>query len=874
MVNKCCVFNCRSNYIGQERNAVFTFPADVDMRNRWIKFVNRKDWQPSSSSVICVKHFEDKYLKKGEQDKRYRLDKTLKPIPTIYPSSAPPQTTAALSDSVNSLENFMPPSVIPTVSVPRKSPTKRIFRADELPKFIENDAISDFTCLDTSLVPPGYSFTKYDDHVVYYKLVVDSNSIPVVTECIRVDDQLHVQLFYKSLPLPLPQWFRYGRNCKLTHKSMLENFSTYIRTEGEDNASIFDELRELKFQKRPIYSAKIIRYALLLRYSSIQAYKMLLDEFPLPSLSLLEKISQGGVDPIKSAKLLLEKEKISKDVVLMIDEMYLQKSAEYCGGELIGCDEDGNLFKGLVGFMIVGLQKSIPYVIKSIPETKIEGEWLKTEIIKSIETLHSLGFSVRAVIADNHSTNVSAFSKILISNGCDKDDLAVTKDGNKIYLFFDSVHLLKNIRNNLLNNKRFLFPAFNFDGFLDPIRCEGGEISWKLLHDVHEMDEKLKSNLRKAPKLSAKALHPGNNKQSVPLVLAIFHETTSAAITSYFPQCNDASNFLKLINAWWVITNSKSQFNNNNLLGNAAILDDNKPNFLRSMADWIDCWQREWMANCERFTLTEQTGSALKRTLRCTASLIEDLLAEEYNYVLTSRFQSDPLERRYSQYRQMSGGRFLVGLKEVNTAEKILKIRSLLKEGINFWEEDLYADNNKSELVRKLIIEINNMCCDVDRVELSGSSREVAIYIAGYIAKKLTKQLDCRECHERLIGNLSDESDDHSYLELVSRGGLTIPSLSLSNYVCNAFAIIDFFNITIKQSGLSVRLAAETVLDKLINGVNFTCASHQNHGRRLTNRIISNIYFNNERKLSTDKVAKDDVEAFKKRQRVKRKNVP
>ena len=40
---------------------------------------------------------------------------------------------------------------------------------------------------------------------------------------------------------------------------MLANFSTYIRTESEDNASILDELRELKFQKRPIYSAKTIR---------------------------------------------------------------------------------------------------------------------------------------------------------------------------------------------------------------------------------------------------------------------------------------------------------------------------------------------------------------------------------------------------------------------------------------------------------------------------------------------------------------------------------------------------------------------------------------------------------------------------------------
>ena len=66
--------------------------------------------------------------------------------------------------------------------------------------------------------------------------------------------------------------------------------------------------------------------------------------------------------------------------------MRLQRSQEYCG-ELISCD-GGNLFNGLVGFMMAGLQKSVPYVIKSIPETKIQDKWLKTEIIKYIETLH------------------------------------------------------------------------------------------------------------------------------------------------------------------------------------------------------------------------------------------------------------------------------------------------------------------------------------------------------------------------------------------------------------------------------------------------------------------------------------------------------
>ena len=53
------------------------------------------------------------------------------------------------------------------------------------------------------------------------------------------------------------------------------------------------------------------------------------------------------------------------------------------------------------------------------------------------------------------------------------------------------------------------------------------------------------------------------------------------------------------------------------------------------------------------------------------------------------RLQSDPIKRRFSQYRQMSGGRFLVSLSEVLNSERILACRSLIKENINFWEEDL-----------------------------------------------------------------------------------------------------------------------------------------------------------------------------------------
>ena len=67
------------------------------------------------------------------------------------------------------------------------------------------------------------------------------------------------------------------------------------------------------------------------------------------------------------------------------------------------------------------------------------------------------------------------------------------------------------------------------------------------LHSIYDQDSKLPANLRKANTLTYRAMHPGNNKQSVNLVLSIFHETTIAAGKRYFPERRDISGFLSLI---------------------------------------------------------------------------------------------------------------------------------------------------------------------------------------------------------------------------------------------------------------------------------------------------------------------------------------
>ena len=189
----------------------------------------------------------------------------------------------------------------------------------------------------------------------------------------------------------------------------------------------------------------------------------------------------------------------------------------------------------------------------------------------------------------------------------------------KVYLFYDTVHFVKNVRSNLLSKKRLVFPQFSFFEFSDDVIVNFGEISRELLHDVHEKDQKLDANLRKAPKLTNKVLHPGKYKQNVQLALENFHETTVAAISSYFPNCNDAIGFLKLFNTWWAISNSKDQYCFSNYIGTAAIQYDHKPEFLREIATWLIRWDNSKIPNCEKFTLSAQTSSALQRTLLCQA---------------------------------------------------------------------------------------------------------------------------------------------------------------------------------------------------------------------------------------------------------------
>ena len=86
-----------------------------------------------------------------------------------------------------------------------------------------------------------------------------------------------------------------------------------------------------------------------------------------------------------------------------------------------------------------------------------------------MKILKNCDFRVRAIVSDNHCANVLAYKLLLKESDHLDDDSFTEHDYQKLYLLHDAVHLINNVRNNLLNFKHFLFPAFEYDSFEDPI---------------------------------------------------------------------------------------------------------------------------------------------------------------------------------------------------------------------------------------------------------------------------------------------------------------------------------------------------------------------------------------------------------------------
>ena len=110
-------------------------------------------------------------------------------------------------------------------------------------------------------------------------------------------------------------------------------------------------------------------------------------------------------------------------------------------------------------------------------------------------------------------------------------------------------------------------------------------------------------------------------------------------------------------------------------------------------------------------------------------------------------------------------------------------------------------------------------------------------------------------------------SERDRYLNLLSRGGIIKPSEPIAEFVINSFAFLDLLQKFVKST--SVRKLPQQALEKCAARPTFSCITHGNFCRKLAITTTINILYNNKQKCLYDRLRKDAVKNFKRRQRLK-----
>ena len=104
----------------------------------------------------------------------------------------------------------------------------------------------------------------------------------------------------------------------------------------------------------------------------------------------------------------------------------------------------------------------------------------------------------------------------------------------------------------------------------------------------------------------------------------------------------------------------------------------------------------------------------------------------------------------------MNGCMFLVNLRKVQNSERILQYRKeLLKENINFWEEDLRSENQECATVTEDIFGTRTR--EIVESVLDENNADVTTW---YVAKKFIKRSRCESCKILLKAGDNDIAHD------------------------------------------------------------------------------------------------------------------
>lgn len=328
---------------------------------------------------------------------------------------------------------------------------------------------------------------------------------------------------------------------------------------------------------------------------------------------------------------------------------------------------------------------------------------------------------------------------------------------------FDNMHLEKSHRNNWYNNpdQEFLYPPWS----------SGDDDHDKTLHTASFQDvrtlykEEAGICLVTGFKITHKAVYLNNfDKQKVSLVEQVFAPSTIAALSAKVG-CEETVDFMKISRKWMNIINIK-----NVQVGERTCQPDKLPftlegyetdsrfEFLAHMKKWMIKWYNNPDAAQHRHS--KDTHNAFINTLTVMPLLIKDLFVNyKPEYILTSKFLTDQIERRFGKFRTIAGNEYRVSQMVVERCEKKMRDRHMIKwtqedaarlaQGIDEIEVEHFSNDQEDEIEQFKAVLI---------LPVSSHSHlivdDAINYVAGASADKVKRYAynnQCGECISSLL---------------------------------------------------------------------------------------------------------------------------
>lgn len=786
MGKKCSVYGCKTGYASQKTDkklTVYRFPKDPQELQRWIRSIPNQIPMDKITQYmgVCELHFPE-----GVSKKCFGNHQTPVEPPSIFPNvpssccatpQAKPRTTKAALGGV-SVRN---PDI------------------DEMSQFKTNDTI----CFDTfyrsllqRVADLGFLSQDTQRHTLVFISKEREGPVPkysIYFNVTKVDDvkitRIRYEAYHKLMRIQHP-----GLKEAITCWSQLDELLHYISkfTLSEETQIhgkfefILGQIQLLNLPKNSrLYTSDDFYTAFTFFSKSRVLYSHLRNFLQLPSVSTLRKITslaKNVDDEVLFSSYFSKQEDRSKWCTLILDEIYIKASITYQGGVLFGyaADHPGERATTLLCIMAKCFFTNKKFLVKVLPCHALNAQFLYQTVTTVISSLEKSGAKVFALINDNNRVNQSFFR--IFNKMSPATPWMVTSPTNPqqpLFLIFDPVHLLKNIRNNWVTDKTQTLTFYSSDTVK--------EANWKHLVELHQHEEK---TLVRLSKLTKASVAPSNiEKQKVSLVVNVFNDQTAAALrTSSMSNTgwNETADFIDSVIKLWKLMNCKSRWQSIRLRDPDRKAIDNTADgeaARQLLLEWALKAQMMRASKVRMKCLTQDTADALVWTCRCLADiskfLLETSTSIRHTYVCLGFFQQDDLERHFGHFRMSAGANFYLTVQDVYNTHHIDRTKFMLK-----YTEDDSVDYKHShhacELCEKNLTQSEVQLLDdlPDEIEsVSRDEKSSIYYIAGFIAGK----------HQEFCATAEVNTEYKEFVDTLNRGGLHYPSISLFKLLLLAY---------------------------------------------------------------------------------------